>query len=78
MRNLTPATLGLVFALVMITAPMFAARSPGPQTNQERVSDPRLRNLRNLRGPGSSLGATVRNPDGRRTGRSEPSQRRLD
>ena len=53
-------TLPLVLALVATLAPLSAAGSPDPQTSQERVSDPLLRNLRNLRGPGSSLGATVR------------------
>ena len=60
MRPKTLVTITLVLALVATLAPLSAAGRPDPQTNQERVSDPLLRNLRNLRGPGSSLGATVR------------------
>ena len=53
-------TLTLVLALVATLAPLSAAGSPDPQTNQERVSDPLLRHRTNLRGPGSRLGAMVR------------------
>ncbi len=60
MRTLTLMSLGLVLALSVVTAPRSAAARPDPQTDQQRDSDP-LPGIRTiLRGPGSSLGATVR------------------
>ena len=59
MRMLMLVTIGLVLAFVVIAAPRSAAGSPDPQ-NQQQDSDPRPVFRRILRGPGSSLGATVR------------------
>jgi C-terminal processing protease CtpA/Prc len=60
MRTLTLVTIGLVLSFVVTAAPLSAAGSPDPQTNQPEDTDPRLGFRRMLRGPGSALGATVR------------------
>ena len=60
MRTLILVTVGLALVFVVIAAPLSATGSPDPQTNLQQDSDPRPVFRWILRGPGSSLGATVR------------------